>query len=77
MGDLGQIVPMVCIRSGCNTWITDARILRQEWDIRRPDQIAECLRHSDTVYNLVGREYETKYGFSTILTLLCYFRLTI
>ena len=33
----------------------------QEWDLRRPDQIEECLRHSDIVYNLVGREYETKY----------------
>ena len=28
--------------------------------MRRPDQIEECLRHSDTVYNLVGREFETK-----------------
>ncbi|THG97294.1 hypothetical protein EW026_g4677 [Hermanssonia centrifuga] len=36
------------------------QIVPMEWDIRRPDQIAECLRHSDTVYNLVGREYETK-----------------
>ena len=24
-------------------------------------QIEECLRHSDTVYNLVGRDYKTKY----------------
>lgn len=32
----------------------------QEWDIRNEQQIAECLRHSDTVYNLVGRDYETK-----------------
>jgi NADH dehydrogenase (ubiquinone) 1 alpha subcomplex subunit 9 len=23
-------------------------------------QIEECLRHSDTVYNLVGRDYTTK-----------------
>jgi len=23
-------------------------------------QIEECLRHSDTVYNLVGRNYKTK-----------------
>ena len=33
----------------------------QEWDLRNEQQIAECLRHSDTVYNLVGRNYETKY----------------
>ncbi|KIN92910.1 hypothetical protein M404DRAFT_1009296 [Pisolithus tinctorius Marx 270] len=31
-----------------------------EWDIRNEGQIAECLRHSDIVYNLVGRDYETK-----------------
>jgi len=31
-----------------------------EWDIRNEEQIAECLRHSDIVYNLVGRDYETK-----------------
>jgi hypothetical protein len=28
--------------------------------MRREDQIAECLRHSDIVYNLVGRDYATK-----------------
>lgn len=32
----------------------------QEWDIRNEEQIAECVRHSDIVYNLVGRDYETK-----------------
>ncbi|KAI0769876.1 NADH dehydrogenase [Fomes fomentarius] len=36
------------------------QITSLEWDLRRPDQIEECLRHSDTVYNLVGRDYETK-----------------
>ncbi|KAH9933238.1 NADH dehydrogenase [Epithele typhae] len=35
------------------------QIVPLEWDLRRPDQIEECLRHSDTVYNLVGRDYET------------------
>jgi len=33
----------------------------QEWDIRNEEQIAECVRHSDIVYNLAGRDYETKY----------------
>lgn len=33
----------------------------KEWDIRNEEQIAECVRHSDIVYNLVGRDYETKY----------------
>ncbi|KAG6831010.1 hypothetical protein H0H87_006583 [Tephrocybe sp. NHM501043] len=31
-----------------------------EWDIRSEDQIAECVRHSDIVYNLAGRDFETK-----------------
>jgi NADH dehydrogenase (ubiquinone) 1 alpha subcomplex subunit 9 len=31
-----------------------------EWDIGNEEQIAECVRHSDIVYNLVGRDYETK-----------------
>ena len=35
----------------------------QEWDIRNEEQIAECVRHSDIVYNLVGRDYETKYVY--------------
>ncbi|TCD63252.1 hypothetical protein EIP91_005808 [Steccherinum ochraceum] len=38
-----------------------------EWDLRREDQIAECLRHSDTVYNLVGRDYPTKnFDFNSV-----------
>ncbi|CCM05932.1 uncharacterized protein FIBRA_08171 [Fibroporia radiculosa] len=36
------------------------QIVSMEWDLRNDDQIAECVRHSDIVYNLVGREYETK-----------------
>ncbi|KAF6757463.1 NADH dehydrogenase [Ephemerocybe angulata] len=36
------------------------QIVRMEWDIRDEKSIAECLRHSDTVYNLVGRDYPTK-----------------
>ncbi|KAF9220969.1 39kDa subunit of Ndufa9, NADH ubiquinone oxidoreductase [Gyrodon lividus] len=36
------------------------QIIPMEWDIRNEAQIAECLRHSDIVYNLVGRDYETK-----------------
>ncbi|KAF9242580.1 39kDa subunit of Ndufa9, NADH ubiquinone oxidoreductase [Melanogaster broomeanus] len=36
------------------------QIVPMEWDIRNEAQIAECLRHSDIVYNLVGRDYETK-----------------
>ncbi|KAJ6557381.1 NAD(P)-binding protein [Mycena vulgaris] len=36
------------------------QIVPMEWDIRSDEQIAECVRHSDIVYNLVGRDYETK-----------------
>jgi len=36
------------------------QIVSLEWDIRNEHQIAECVRHSDIVYNLVGRDYETK-----------------
>ncbi|PWN96189.1 NAD(P)-binding protein [Tilletiopsis washingtonensis] len=36
------------------------QIVPLEWDLRRDDQIAECMRHSDVVYNLVGRNYPTK-----------------
>ncbi|EAU86256.1 NADH dehydrogenase [Coprinopsis cinerea okayama7 len=36
------------------------QIVRMEWDLRDEKSIAECLRHSDTVINLVGRDYTTK-----------------
>lgn len=36
------------------------QIIPLECDIRNHEQIAECVRHSDIVYNLVGRDYETK-----------------
>lgn len=31
-----------------------------EFDLRNPKQIEECVRHSDVVINLIGRNYETK-----------------
>ncbi|PWN52501.1 putative NADH2 dehydrogenase 40K chain [Violaceomyces palustris] len=36
------------------------QIVPMEWDLRHDDQIEECVRHSDIVYNLTGRHYETK-----------------
>ena len=36
------------------------QIMPLEWDMRNPAQIEECMRHSDTVYNLTGRQYETR-----------------
>lgn len=43
------------------------QIVPMEWDIRNEKQIEECLRHSDIVYNLVGRDYETKnFDYSSV-----------
>ncbi|KAJ2724239.1 Protein-lysine N-methyltransferase efm5 [Coemansia sp. Benny D115] len=35
-------------------------IVPMEFDIRNPKQIEECVRYSDVVINLIGRNYETK-----------------
>jgi len=43
------------------------QIVPMEWDMRNELQTEECLRHSDIVYNLVGREYETKnYDYTSV-----------
>jgi len=43
------------------------QIVPMEWDVRNEQQIAECVRHSDIVYNLVGRDYETKnFDFASV-----------
>ena len=58
-GDL--LAPLVLPRGRTQFCATDVLTRhRQEWDLRRDDQIAECMRHSDVVYNLVGRNYPTK-----------------
>ncbi|KAJ4001707.1 39kDa subunit of Ndufa9, NADH ubiquinone oxidoreductase [Lentinula boryana] len=44
------------------------QIVPMEWDIRNENQIAECVRHSDIVFNLVGRDYATKCVFHLIVT---------
>ncbi|KAK4698928.1 NADH dehydrogenase (ubiquinone) 1 alpha subcomplex subunit 9, partial [Phenoliferia sp. Uapishka_3] len=36
------------------------QVVPMEWDMNNDTQIEECLRHSDTVYNLVGRDFNTK-----------------
>ncbi|WFD25964.1 Protein-lysine N-methyltransferase efm5 [Malassezia nana] len=36
------------------------QVVPLEWDLRNDHQIQECLRHSDTVFNLMGRNYNTK-----------------
>ncbi|GAA5875571.1 hypothetical protein JCM3774_006106 [Rhodotorula dairenensis] len=43
------------------------QVVPMEWDLNNDVQIEECLRHSDTVYNLVGRDYVTKnFDFSDV-----------
>jgi NADH dehydrogenase (ubiquinone) 1 alpha subcomplex subunit 9 len=45
------------------------QIVPMEWDLRNENQIVECVRHSDIVYNLVGREYATKsFDFASVQT---------
>ena len=34
----------------------------QEYDLRNTASLEESVRHSDVVYNLVGRDYPTKYS---------------
>jgi NADH dehydrogenase (ubiquinone) 1 alpha subcomplex subunit 9 len=36
------------------------QIVPTEFDMRNDSQIEEAVRHSDIVYNLIGRDYETK-----------------
>jgi NADH dehydrogenase (ubiquinone) 1 alpha subcomplex subunit 9 len=36
------------------------QIVPLEFDLRNDEQLAECMRHSDVVYNLIGRNHETK-----------------
>ncbi|KIK69637.1 hypothetical protein GYMLUDRAFT_992204 [Collybiopsis luxurians FD-317 M1] len=43
------------------------QIVPMEWDLRNENQIAECVRHSDIVFNLVGRDYATKsFDFASV-----------
>lgn len=37
------------------------RVTFIEYDLRNTESIEEAVRHSDIVYNLVGRTYPTKY----------------
>ena len=36
------------------------RVVFMEYDLRNTASIEESVRHSDVVYNLVGRDYPTK-----------------
>ena len=37
----------------------------QEFDLRNTQSIEESVRHSDIVYNLIGRQYPTKYAIDS------------
>jgi NADH dehydrogenase (ubiquinone) 1 alpha subcomplex subunit 9 len=39
----------------------EAFLTVQEYDVRDTDAIERAVKHSDTVYNLIGRDWETKY----------------
>lgn len=46
------------------------RIVFMEYDLHNTASIEESVRHSDVVYNLVGRNYPTKYVSPTDTTQL-------
>lgn len=61
-GDLGRVVFIVRHRSLGQVlcaWLRADRM--QEYDLRNTESIEQSVRHSDVVYNLVGRNYPTKY----------------
>ena len=39
------------------------KIVQLRFDLRDEQQIYECVKHSDIVYNCIGRNYPTKYQF--------------
>lgn len=60
-GDLGRIVFVVrSIAVACfsTRWKLTKNL--QEYDLRNTESIEQSVRHSDIVYNLVGRNYPTK-----------------
>ncbi len=48
------------MRPGPGSTGTAAHSGVQEYDLRNTASIEESVRHSDVVYNLVGRDYPTK-----------------
>lgn len=74
-GQVGRYIVNRLARQGCNVIIPYreemakrhlkvtgdlGRISFLEWDLRNTDSIEQSVRHSDVVYNLVGRNYPTK-----------------
>lgn len=40
----------------------------QEWNPRNKDTIMKAIEHSNVVINLVGKEYETRWGEGQTIT---------
>ncbi|SLM37143.1 nadh-ubiquinone oxidoreductase 39 kda [Lasallia pustulata] len=74
-GFLGRYIVNRLARSGCTVVVPFreemakrhlklmgdlGRVVFMEWDLRNTPSIEEAVRHSDVVYNLVGRDYPTK-----------------
>ncbi|TLS23739.1 uncharacterized protein PpBr36_06663 [Pyricularia pennisetigena] len=74
-GQLGRYIVNRLARQGCTVVIPFreemakrhlkltgdlGRVVFMEWDLRNTASIEESVRHSDVVYNLVGRNYPTK-----------------
>ncbi|KAI9822896.1 MAG: NADH-ubiquinone oxidoreductase 40 kDa subunit [Thelocarpon impressellum] len=74
-GFLGRYIVNRLARQGCNVVIPFreemakrhlkvagdlGRVVFMEYDLRNTESIEESVRHSDVVYNLVGRNYPTK-----------------
>ena len=59
-GDLGRVVFMVSFDGLVS--VRSSSFIIQEYDLRNTASLEESVRHSDVVYNLVGRDYPTKYG---------------
>ena len=46
--------------------------MNQEYDLRNTASLEESVRHSDVVYNLVGRDYPTKYSTASCAQCFAY-----
>lgn len=46
------------------------QITHLSFDLRDEESLRECVRNSDTVYNLIGRDYQTKnFSYDQVLAL--------
>lgn len=59
-GDLGRVVFMVS-SPGQSRVLLAITVAFKEYDLRNTPSLEESVRHSDIVFNLVGRNYPTKY----------------